>query len=156
MLARFLKNIGGATPGFRSSASLNNRNFCRASSTDDVEQGEVDELINKNLVETTKDTPVQTSLLTTRREAIHLYRDIYRFAFLFDWPDAHGNIWRDTIRTSARQEFEKSRFETNPEEINRLLVSGRQSVSDALDRFLQKRVELEEEKSDPTKPPPFG
>ena len=32
-------------------------------------------------------------LLTTRREALALYREIWRVSALFDWPDNKGRIW---------------------------------------------------------------
>ena len=32
-------------------------------------------------------------LLTTRREALGLYREIWRVSALFDWPDNQGRIW---------------------------------------------------------------
>lgn len=32
-------------------------------------------------------------LLTTRREALALYREIWRISALFDWPDERGRLW---------------------------------------------------------------
>ena len=32
-------------------------------------------------------------LLTTRREALALYREIWRVTALFDWPDDKGRLW---------------------------------------------------------------
>ena len=32
-------------------------------------------------------------LLTTRREALALYREIWRISALFDWPDDRGRLW---------------------------------------------------------------
>lgn len=32
-------------------------------------------------------------LLTTRREALALYREIWRVTSLFDWPDDEGRLW---------------------------------------------------------------
>jgi hypothetical protein len=84
-------------------------------------------------------------LLTTRREAIALYREIWRISALFDWPDQRGRLWwvdtiiqqqltlqtivndaelpvacrRDVLRESARQEFEAARFEDDPEIVRR-------------------------------------
>jgi hypothetical protein len=32
-------------------------------------------------------------LLTTRREALSLYREIMRITALFDWPNETGRLW---------------------------------------------------------------
>ena len=40
-----------------------------------------------------------TRLLTTRREALHLYREIMRYSNLFVWKDEKGNVWRDILRS---------------------------------------------------------
>lgn len=32
-------------------------------------------------------------LLTTRREALALYREIWRISALFDWPNERGRLW---------------------------------------------------------------
>lgn len=37
-------------------------------------------------------------LLTTRREALHLYREIMRYSNLFVWKDDKGVPWRDILR----------------------------------------------------------
>lgn len=78
-----------------------------------------------------------TPLTTTRREALSLYREIMRISALFDWPNEQGVLWRDVLRTSARQEFEDARFEQDPEVINRLLVVGRDAVSRVSERFIE-------------------
>lgn len=38
-----------------------------------------------------------------------------RITALFDWPDDKGQLWRDILRKSARQEFEAARYERDPE-----------------------------------------
>lgn len=46
---------------------------------------------------TTNQDEGQTSpvgqVLTTRREALALYRDVLRISSLFNWPDQEGRIW---------------------------------------------------------------
>jgi DNA primase large subunit len=81
-------------------------------------------------------------VLTTRREAISLYRDVVRYSRLFVWKDELGRMWRDVIRSSARQEFELARNEQDPEVVNRLLVSGRDALHQTMDRFLAKREQI--------------
>ncbi|KAI8105235.1 hypothetical protein M9435_000403 [Picochlorum sp. BPE23] len=78
-------------------------------------------------------------ILTTRREALSLYREIMRITALFDWPNEQGVLWRDVLRASARQEFEEARYEQDPEVVNRLLVVGRDAVHQVAEKFLQKR-----------------
>lgn len=50
-------------------------------------------------------------ILTTRREALSLYREVLRYSNLFVWRDERGRPWRDVLRASARKEFEEARFE---------------------------------------------
>lgn len=83
-------------------------------------------------------------VLTTRREALSLYREIVRITALFDWPNEQGVPWyvheclvwvwllsisdrnicidleyrRDVLRESARKEFEEARYETDPEVVS--------------------------------------
>lgn len=42
-------------------------------------------------------------ILTTRREALALYREVLRYSNLFVWKDNQGRVWRDVIRTSTRK-----------------------------------------------------
>lgn len=112
-------------------------------STSDVEA-----LIEENLDKATyrrREDESPFRLLTTRREALALYREIWRISALFDWPDERGRLWRDVLRESARQEFEAARFEDDPEIVNRLLVVGRDSVHQVAERFLAKRRRMAEE-----------
>ena len=104
---------------------------------------DVDHVIESRLDKTTfRKRGTGTPLTTTRREALSLYREIMRITALFDWPNERGDVWRDVLRASARQEFEEARHERDPEIINRLLVVGRDAVSRVSERFveeLQKR-----------------
>lgn len=71
--------------------------------------------------------------MTTRREALHLYRDILRAAQFFSYPNERGELWRDTIIRSAREEFESNKFLTDPEAVTRLIVNGRSALDDAVE-----------------------
>lgn len=93
-------------------------------------------------------------LLTTRREALALYREVLRYSNLFVWKDEHGRMWRDVIRSSARQEFEAARFEPDPELINRMIVTGRDAVQRTVEGFMKKRARIiDDEASRPQVPP---
>ena len=81
---------------------------------------------------------------TTRSEALSLYRKIQRYTLLFDWPDEHGQLWRDKLRRSAREEFEAAKFERDPLIVTRLLLTSDQAVEQVMEKFLQKRRQLEE------------
>ncbi|CAN0847923.1 hypothetical protein LINGRAHAP2_LOCUS5247 [Linum grandiflorum] len=78
-------------------------------------------------------------LTSTRREALHLYRDILRATRFFIWPDTHGVMWRDVLRENARKEFEEARFEKDPEIVTRLLINGREAVESALEKLADKQ-----------------
>ncbi|KAF5179752.1 LYR family of Fe/S cluster biogenesis protein [Thalictrum thalictroides] len=106
----------------------------------------VDELLDRHVVKKEKsydndeeELSRRQRLMTTRREALSLYRDILRATRFFIWPDSHGVLWRDVLRENARREFEESRFERDPEIITRLLIGGRDSVQAALDKLVEKQ-----------------
>lgn len=84
-------------------------------------------------------------LLTTRREALSLYREVLRYSNLFVWRDEKGRMWRDIIRESARKEFEASREETDPEILNRMIITGRDAVQKAAERFMKKREAIQQQ-----------
>jgi hypothetical protein len=81
-------------------------------------------------------------VLTTRREALSLYRAVWRASFLFVWKNEKGEEWRDIIRESARKEFEAARHEKDPEMITRLLVTGRDYLDQAMEKFMTKRQSI--------------
>jgi hypothetical protein len=121
---------------------------------------EVADLLEANIYKPTKAEREQmretarTRLLTTRREALSLYREVLRYSNLFVWRDEHGRMWRDVIRSSARQEFEAARHEPDPELINRMIVTGRDAVHRTVEGFLKKRARIiDEESSNPQVPP---
>jgi len=88
---------------------------------------------------------VRQALLTTRKEALSLYRAVIRASVFFVWRDDRGRAWRDVIRESARREFEAGRHERDPEMVNRLLLTGRDALDQAVTRFLDKREEIQRE-----------
>ncbi|PIA47887.1 hypothetical protein AQUCO_01400466v1 [Aquilegia coerulea] len=116
----------------------------------------VDELLDRHVVKKEKsydndkeELSRRQQLMTTRREALSLYRDILRATRFFIWPDSRGVLWRDVLRENARREFEESRFERDPEIITRLLIGGRDSVQAALDKLVEKqKQEIAKEQTD--------
>lgn len=88
---------------------------------------------------------MRQALLTTRKEALSLYRAVIRASVFFVWRDDRGRAWRDVIRESARREFEAGRHERDPEMVNRLLLTGRDALDQAVTRFLDKREEIQRE-----------
>lgn len=121
---------------------------------------EVADLLEANIYRPTRAEREQlrqtarTRLLTTRREALSLYREVLRYSNLFVWRDEHGRVWRDVIRSSARQEFEAARHEPDPELINRMIVTGRDAVHRTVEGFLRRRARIiDEESSNPQVPP---
>lgn len=121
---------------------------------------EVADLLEANIYRPTRAEREQlrqtarTRLLTTRREALSLYREVLRYSNIFVWKDEHGRVWRDVIRSSARQEFEAARHEPDPELINRMIVTGRDAVHRTVEGFLRRRARIiDEESSNPQVPP---
>jgi len=120
---------------------------------------EVAELIESSIVRPSKASREQhqspIKLLTTRREALSLYREILRYSNLFVWRDEHGRRWKDVIRASARQEFEQARFEPDPELINRMIVTGRDAVQRTMEAFMKRRARIIEEEEQKPQGPHF-
>ncbi|KAF9686673.1 hypothetical protein SADUNF_Sadunf02G0013800 [Salix dunnii] len=114
----------------------------------------LEELLDRHLVkkersldEEEKEILNQRRLTSTRREALHLYRDILRASRYFMWPDSRGVLWRDVLRENARKEFEEARFEKDPEIVTRLLIGGREAVESAIDKLVEKqREQIEKER----------
>ena len=88
-----------------------------------------------------------SAVLTTRREALSLYRAIWRATRWFAWPDARGVPFRDALRASARSEFDAARAERDPVLVARMLVVGRDALAQALERLAAKAA---------APPPPGG
>ncbi|BDA41239.1 hypothetical protein COCOBI_02-0190 [Coccomyxa sp. Obi] len=115
--------------------------------------GQLEEIFDRTLEKKEKKTAELPHVLTTRREALALYRDIWRYSRLFVWHDDRGELWRDSIRDSARKEFELARHLTDPEVVTRLLLTGRDCLQQTVDKFMKKRQGIIEAE---TKQPPFG
>lgn len=99
--------------------------------------GDIDavaDLLERNVVKAGQGT-TKSSVLTTRREALALYRDILRCANVMTWTDQQGRLWRDLIRESARNEFEAARNEKDPEIVNKLLITGRDALQKTVERM---------------------
>ncbi|KAG9144432.1 hypothetical protein Leryth_022941 [Lithospermum erythrorhizon] len=122
----------------------------------------VEELLERHLDKTEKkkstlngdekELLTRQQLTTTRRDALSLYRDILRATRFFTWVDSKGVLWRDILRENARKEFEASRFETDPEVINRLLIGGNDAVQAAIDKLVEKqKQQIEKERVDPNR-----
>jgi len=96
-------------------------------------------------------------LLTARRESLALYREVLRTSNLFVWRDGGGkgggggggggDTWRDRIRASARAEFEAARGETDPELVTRMIVTARDALHRAVDRFRERRAAIIEDEA---------
>ncbi len=82
---------------------------------------------------------------TIKREAIWLYRDVLRAARLFTWADKDGILWKYKLIACARKEFEASKYEKDPEELGRLLVTGRDALMQMTDRMVSKARKLVED-----------
>ncbi|NJO12717.1 MAG: LYR motif-containing protein [Gammaproteobacteria bacterium] len=105
---------------------------------------DVADIFDRHLVKKPLDRPAKPAQFTSAaREAIHLYRLIQRYTAMFDWPDDDGELWRDKLRRSARQEFEASKLETDPTTVARLLLTSREAVEQVMLRLLEKRRALE-------------
>eukprot|EP01112_Ceratiomyxa_fruticulosa_P011508 TRINITY_DN3123_c0_g1_i1.p1 TRINITY_DN3123_c0_g1~~TRINITY_DN3123_c0_g1_i1.p1 ORF type:complete len:101 (+),score=18.58 TRINITY_DN3123_c0_g1_i1:269-571(+) len=91
------------------------------------------------------------SVTTPSREALRLYRAILRLSNKFTNVDQNGVPWRETLRRSARTEFEEARFENDPEIIARLVMVGRDSLMQVEEGIYRKQLELLD---DQKKPPP--
>ncbi|KXZ45344.1 hypothetical protein GPECTOR_56g441 [Gonium pectorale] len=113
----------------------------------------VADLFERNLLKASRKKPDEPPrILTTRREALSLYREILRYSNLFVWRDEKGRLWRDVIRDSARKEFEAARYEPDPEIINKLIITGRDCVQRTVESFAARAKRMAAE--DPT--PGYG
>lgn len=110
----------------------------------DANAEDVAELMDRHLQKGSDRQSGQAIVGSTRRDALHLYRKIQRYTLLFDWADDTGELWRDKLRRSAREEFEAARFEKDPRVTTQLLLTSSEAVEQLMERFVRKRRELEE------------
>ncbi|KAK3275954.1 hypothetical protein CYMTET_15949 [Cymbomonas tetramitiformis] len=106
--------------------------------------GETEELIERSLTPKDK-SPSQlpkNAAITTRREALSLYRAILRHSRLFVWKNEKGFVWSEVLRDAARKEFEAGRLETDAEMVARLIISGRDALDKVVEKFLAKRDQI--------------
>ena len=113
----------------------------------DATSDDVADLLDRHLDPGRSKIKQPAGVVSTRADALHLYRTICRYTILFDWPDDQGVLWRDKLRVSARQEFEAARHIHDPEAIAKLLINGRQAVDQIMTRFLQKRDRLQKQET---------
>ena len=85
--------------------------------------------------------------MTTKREALSLYRAVWRASFMFVWKNERGLEWKEVIRESARKEFEAARHERDPEMVARLLLTGRDYLDQAMQKFHDKRQAIIDEEN---------
>ena len=111
----------------------------------DATSDDVADLFDRHLGQQQPGSGQTKGIASTRSEALHLYRKIQRYTALFDWPDENGELWRDKLRASARQEFEAARYEQDPQVVAKLLFTTSEAVEQIMVRFLKKRKQLEEE-----------
>ena len=109
--------------------------------------GEAEDFIERSLDQASKQGAKKreaspSEVLTTKREALSLYRAVWRASFLFVWRNEKGEEWRDVIRESARKEFEAARHEKDPEMVARLLLTGRDYLDQAMQKFVDKRQKI--------------
>jgi hypothetical protein len=78
-----------------------------------------------------------------RIEALKLYRDILRTSRLFTWTDENGVSWGEMLKLSAREEFECSKQENDPEILARALVNGRMALDDVVDKYRKQQENFE-------------
>eukprot|EP00884_Botryococcus_braunii_P021303 jgi/Botrbrau1/7857/Bobra.9_2s0033.1 len=113
----------------------------------DAKEDKLHEIFQKHVDSSAKSKgPEHTAnVVTTRREALSLYRSILRYSKLFVWSDDRGKPWAEVLRESARKEFEAARLVSDPTMIARMLVTGRDALQQSIDKFLAKRQQIEDE-----------
>ena len=80
--------------------------------------------------------PGAPEAMSTRRQALSLYRDCLRAARRFHWTNDKGEPWNEILKKNARREFEEARFETDPLLVTRMLVTGRDALQKIEEKFM--------------------
>ena len=74
-----------------------------------------------------------------RKEVFKLYLEALRMIRRFTWEDENGIAWSQSLRLSARQEFESSREEKDPEILARALFNARMALDELEEKYEQQR-----------------
>ena len=138
---------GAGTPAQADGRARTTRGLCagiRFDAGDDIVEETLERALRTQSKEE-KEAKRNAALLTTRREAVHLYRFVWRCSRLFVHTNENGEVWRDVLRRSARDEFEAARHEADPAVITKLLVSGRDFCEQAVRRFMERRDVIQKE-----------
>ncbi|CAG9466435.1 unnamed protein product [Pedinophyceae sp. YPF-701] len=104
----------------------------------DATHEELEEILGQHLAPKQPLDPNPMRIMTHRREALSLYRDVLRAARFLVWPDETGEPWRNAVLRSAREEFEAGRHVRDPEEAARRIVNGREALEQFVDRVVAK------------------
>jgi hypothetical protein len=64
---------------------------------------------------------------------------------MFTWKNTDGQPWSRIIRVNARKEFEQAKHERDPEMIARLLLVGRDSLTQTMEKLVQKAKKIEDD-----------
>ena len=85
-----------------------------------------------NILEKVFTKPVENLRKTNRKppnkQVLRLYHDILKFTRDFDWEDDNGIIWRDSLRKSARKEFEEAREEKDPIILYKMMITAKDAM----------------------------
>mmetsp|Transcript_6325 Transcript_6325/g.10964 ORF Transcript_6325/g.10964 Transcript_6325/m.10964 type:complete len:172 (-) Transcript_6325:1311-1826(-) len=110
--------------------------------TDNDNGGETEEFIEHYLNKAVKSNSDAPPPVTSRREAISLYRTILRNSRLFVHSDERGVMWRDILRDAARKEFDVGKLETDATMVTKLIIAGRDYTDQAVEKFMAKREQI--------------
>ena len=124
--------------GLAAAAGANDPTFVGGGGAEGVTDG-----LRKHLApESPRGREQRAAVLTTRAEALGLYRTALRASRLFGWRDEAGAPWAEVLRASCRQEFEQARSETDPALISRMLIVGRDAIDQTLERYRARAEQL--------------
>ena len=74
-----------------------------------------------------------------RKEVFKTYLDVLRMIRRFTWSDENGIPWSQSLKLSAREEFESSRQEKDPEILARALFNARLALDELGEKYEQQR-----------------
>ncbi len=76
------------------------------------------------------------------KEALRLYRDVLKFVKKCNWNDPRGLPWSKILQTSARREFEQSRYENDTFILAKMLMNGREALKVSHEKFAKKKSDI--------------